>query len=106
MGHQRAAHLLSPYLGLRNRSDWPKGIVPFNDWGCLIVSCLDLTTSNVDPPVVRYEPNMSRQDTVTFLDGRPFRGTGLIPESDKLSIWFEDWISGKEMFERPYVKIA
>jgi hypothetical protein len=45
---------------------------------------------------------MSHTDTVPFWKDKPFHATGLIPESNKLSTWFEDWINGKEMFERPY----
>jgi SMI1 / KNR4 family (SUKH-1) len=91
------------YSTLRSRrGDWPVGVVPFSDWGCLIVSCVDLSSDSTDPPVLRFEPNMSHADTVQFWKDKAFRGTGLVPESDKLSSWFEDWINGKEMFERPY----
>jgi hypothetical protein len=91
------------YSSLRSRrNDWPVDVVPFSDWGCLIVSCVDFSSDSADPPVLRFEPNMSHPDTMPFWKDKPFRATGLIPESDKLSIWFEDWINGKEMFERPY----
>jgi hypothetical protein len=58
--------------------------------------------TSADPPVVRYEPNMSAAATHDYLQASPFRGAGLIPEKDRLSTWFRDWINGKEMFRRPY----
>jgi hypothetical protein len=96
------------YLSLRDirarrGSVWPEGIVPFNDWGDLILSCVDLSeATQVDPPVLRFEPNMPEAATAEYWHGEPYRGDGLIPESKSLSIWFEEWIAGKEMFERPY----
>jgi hypothetical protein len=87
----------------RRQSEWPAGVVPFNDWGDLIVSCVDLSDeTSTDPPVLRFEPNMSPTATVAFLHGLPFRGAGVIPESDKLSTWFQDWVADREMFNRPY----
>ncbi|MCI0642237.1 MAG: SMI1/KNR4 family protein [Gemmataceae bacterium] len=86
----------------RRQEEWPTGVVPFNNWGSLVLSCLDLKTESADPPILRFEPNMSKADTLDCLKKRPFRGTGLIPESDHLSAWLEDWVSGTEMFNRPY----
>jgi hypothetical protein len=96
------------YSKLRSRRNagWPAGVVPFNDWGCLIVSCLDLTNHNDDPPVLRFEPNMSHAHTIPFWKTKPVPATGLIPENDKLSSWIQDWIKGVEMFERPYTLSA
>jgi hypothetical protein len=89
-------------LSLR-RAEWAKSVVAFSHWGCLILSCVDLDSPDEnDPSVLRFEPNMPQADTLLFLKGRPFRGTGLIPECDNLSTWFENWINGMEMFERPY----
>lgn len=92
------------FRAARNREDaeWPASILPFNDWGDLILSCLDLTGDTDDPPVIRFEPNMSKTDTLTHLSGRTFKGTGMIPECNALSIWLECWIKGEEMFGRPY----
>lgn len=87
-------------------ADWAAGVVPFAEWGCFIFSCVDLNNADAsdDPCVVRYEPNMPEQFTYAYLKGAPFRGEGLIPERERLSLWFEDWINGLEMFERPYVR--
>ena len=83
---------------------WSEGVVPFASWGDMILSCVDLTDASTreDPPVVRYEPNMSEADTHASLRSAPFRGEGLITERERLSAWFEDWIEGREMFDRPY----
>jgi len=83
---------------------WQEGIVPFAQWGDFVFSCLDLSDAdrNNDPPIVRFEPNMPETTTYTYLRGDSFRGAGLIPERNRLSTWFEDWISNREMFRRPY----
>ena len=83
---------------------WQERVVPFASWGDMIFSCIDLSDASTreDPPVVRYEPNMSEAQTHAKLKGAPFRGGGLIPERERLSTWFEDWLEGREMFDRPY----
>lgn len=86
----------------QNGAEWPASIVPFSHWGDLVLSCVDVSTESLNPPVVRFEPNMSKDDTLHFLHGAQFRGVGVIPESDTLTAWFEDWLNDKEMFERPY----
>jgi hypothetical protein len=48
---------------------------------------------------------MSEAETLRYLKGAPFRGAGLIPESERLSKWFGDWINDEEMFNRPYAKM-
>lgn len=85
-------------------ADWPAGVVPFAEWGDFIFSCVDLNDADAsdDPCVVRYEPNMPAQATYAYLKGAPFRGQGLIPERERVSLWLEDWLAGKEMFDRPY----
>jgi hypothetical protein len=92
------------YGKLRSRNDqpWPNRILPFCDWGCGIFSCLDLREENKDPPVLRFEPNMSDSDTHEFLQGHEFIGIGLIPESHSFSSWLRDWLNDKEMFDKPY----
>lgn len=85
-------------------AEWAETIVPFSHWGDLILSCVDVGGKAVDPPVLRFEPNMSKSDTLDFLRGAPFRGVGMIPEADTLSAWFEDWIKGEAMFQRPYAR--
>ena len=84
--------------------DWTAGIIPFNEWGDLILSCVDLSDPGYrnDPPVIRFEPNMPAEHTHRYLKGKPFHGAGLIPEAESLSQWFRDWLDGKEMFKRPY----
>ena len=93
------------FRAIRNRkgAEWADGVLPFNHWGDLILSCVDLTNSCEDPPVVRFEPNMPKSATFANLKGWPFLGAGLIPERENLSMWFEAWIKGEEMFHRPYV---
>jgi hypothetical protein len=82
---------------------WQEGIVPFAQWGDFIFSCIDLASERRDDPsVIRFEPNMPAAATHAYLNGGPFRGAGLIPERDRLSNWFEDWIADHEMFGRPY----
>ena len=103
-----ADHPISYFHGkfraARNRVDaeWPSTIVPFCHWGDLILSCMDMSAELADPPVIRFEPNMSKLDTLDFLQGRRFRGTGMIPEKETLSGWLEDWLEGREMLGRPY----
>ena len=82
---------------------WQEGLVPFAEWGDFILSCVDLSSveRNDDPPVIRFEPNMSEAATYGYLKGEPFRGAGLIPEKDRLSNWFKDWIENREMFRCP-----
>jgi hypothetical protein len=89
----------------RRGGKWEEGVVPFAQWGDFIFSCVDLTKteSSDDPQVVRFEPNMPEAATRAYLKTAPFRGAGLIPEKDRLSNWFEDWIGNLEMFRRPYV---
>jgi hypothetical protein len=86
----------------RSNNEWPKCVVPFCQWGDFVLSCLDARCQQPDPPVLRFEPNMSREDTLEVLNGKPFLCTGLIPESEKLSEWLGDWVAGREMFVRPY----
>jgi hypothetical protein len=83
---------------------WQEGLVPYASWGDFIFSCIDLsaTQSNDDPAVIRFEPNMPEVATHAYLKGDVFRGAGLIPERDRLSGWFMDWVTGNEMFHRPY----
>jgi len=89
---------------MRDGYEWERGVIPFCHWGDLILSCIDLNepANADDPPVLRLEPNMERADTYRFLGNHQFRGVGLIPERDHLSLWFEDWVAGVEMFHRPY----
>jgi hypothetical protein len=63
---------------------WQEGVVPFASRGDMILSCVDLSdpSTREDPPVVRYEPNMSEVQTHANLKGAPFRGAGLIPERE------------------------
>jgi len=103
---QTVATLYHQLRGARSKrgGKWQEGLVPFAEWGCFILSCVDLSGSGAidDPCVVRYEPNMPEAATHAYLKGHPFRGEGLIPERDRLSDWFEDWIQDREMFHRPY----
>jgi hypothetical protein len=105
---QTVATLYHQLQGSRRKrgGTWQEGVVPFAEWGDFIFSCVDLAGpgGTVDPTVVRYEPNMPEAATFQYLKGAPFRGAGLIPESERLSKWFDDWIDGREMFERPYHK--
>jgi hypothetical protein len=98
-------YFYSTFRAARNKyqAEWAEGIVPINDWGDLILSCVDISANCADPPVVRFEPNMPKAATFDYLNGARFRGAGMIPESEKMSTWFEDWINGQEMFNRPYV---
>jgi hypothetical protein len=87
-----------------NGAEWPLTIVPFSHWGDLILSCVDISADSANPPVVRFEPNMSKADTLEFLSGAEFRGAGMIAECETLTVWFEDWLNDKEMFHRPYTR--
>jgi hypothetical protein len=91
-------------IGRTNHREWKERVIPFSNWGDMVFSCLDLTQGAEDPPVLRFEPTFTKADTGTYLQGRPFLGTGLIPESPSLLQWLEDWLEGKEMFNSPYVR--
>jgi len=97
------------YFDLRGKEEseirWHAGVIPFSNWGCLILSCVDLSDPQTahDPPVLRYEPNAPDSDTRQYLKGAPYRGKGLIPEIPSLSRWFNAWLQDEEMFNRPYL---
>jgi hypothetical protein len=105
---QTVATLYHQLLASRTKrgGKWQEGVVPFCQWGDFILSCVDLSNAetNYDPPIVRFEPNMPEAATYAYLGGHLFRGAGLIPERERLSDWFMDWISNREMFHRPYLR--
>jgi hypothetical protein len=45
------SYFYGPFRAARNKkqADWPEGIVPFNHWGDLILSCIDVRTFSYDP---------------------------------------------------------
>jgi hypothetical protein len=61
---------------------WPAMLIPFNDWGCNIRSCVDC--SKPDLPILRSDPNKSL--------------TRRSKESPSLETWLLDWLDGKSQF--------
>ena len=94
------------YADFRNPQDlsleWRAGMIPFCDWGCMILTVIDVSDECDDPVVFRYEPNMSEKDTYDYLHGCAFRGVGLFPECGSLSVWLRDWMAGIDLYSRPY----
>jgi hypothetical protein len=64
---------------------WPKDLVPINDWGCAIRSCVDC--SSEEGRVVRFDPN-GHGPRVSWKSA--FR-----PECVSVRAWLLDWASGK-----------
>jgi hypothetical protein len=93
--------VLDLYQHFQQSKKWNSSVVPFASWGCGILSCLDLS-ENIDPPVYRFEPNMPDEFTYHYLNGSPYRGSGLIPEGMTLSQWLCGWLDGhaKQMFDQ------
>lgn len=62
--------------GEENGGDWPKDVIPFCDWGCLIYSCVKCDT---------------QQRISTFEDGR------LWSQNYSLDVFFSLWMHGTDI---------
>lgn len=69
---------------------WPFGLLPINDWGCAIRSCVDCTKP--DAAVWTFDPNSTREL------GDPM-DLCLAKTHDSIAEWFEDWVNGVKLWD-------
>jgi hypothetical protein len=69
---------------------WPAGLLPINDWGCAIRTCIDCTSPL--GAVWTFDPNSTR----TIND--PIERC-LAKTHESVAAWFEDWVSGMRLWD-------
>jgi hypothetical protein len=76
---------------------WPDRLLPFCDWGCAIVSCVDCN----DPlaPVVTFDPEFWSPD------GKDPLSVAMARSHDSLAAWLADWASGRQIWLQMYEAI-
>jgi hypothetical protein len=77
------------YLGRRGEPwPWPKYLLPFCNWGCLIYSCVDCRPDTDTVQVIRLDPNGIDDDDPATL-AAAFRDEGYT-----LDGWLQAWLDG------------
>jgi len=82
------------YRSLRQRDpedpawDWPTGLVPLNDWGCAIRSCIDCTRP--DGPISVFDP-------AAHEPGDPVE-KALLPTHGSVADFLRDWIADVDIW--------
>jgi SMI1 / KNR4 family (SUKH-1) len=77
------------YLGRRQEPwPWPKYLLPFCNWGCLIYSCVDCRPDSDTVRVIRVDPNGIDDDDPATL-AAAFRDEGYT-----LDGWLQAWLDG------------
>jgi len=81
--------IVSSYLGAR-RSDpddpsfsWPPLLLPLVNWGCLIESCVDCSSSSY--PIIRFDPNLEAKWQFQ-------------PENFTFEGWMQAWLDGRDLW--------
>jgi hypothetical protein len=59
---------------------WPERLLPFLDWGCAVLSCVDCSSPSL--PVFRDDSSGS-----------------LAAEAPSLEGWLNDWLSGRDLWK-------
>jgi hypothetical protein len=70
--------------------EWPSGLLPINDWGCAIRTCVDCT--DPEGAVWTFDPNGTREPGDAM-------DCCLARTHDSVADWFGDWVNGVELWD-------
>jgi hypothetical protein len=68
---------------------WPRGLLPFCDWGCAIRSCVDCNSSSAT--VLTFDPNVRKQGEAMSI--------ALAATHSSVEAWFHDWVAGVKIWD-------